>query len=137
MNSRILAVDYGERKFGLAISDPEGRLSLPLPAYRAQNQKEFLRHLSELVRSEKIGLVIVGIPTTLKGSESAKTKEAKLFLRKLNAELPVPVKGYDERLTTQVALRKMRQAEFRLKRHKKKVDSLAAAEILQSYLDSR
>jgi len=49
----------------------------------------------------------------------------------------VPVKGYDERLTTQVALKKMRQAEFRLKRHKRKVDSLAAAEILQSYLDSR
>jgi len=137
MNSRILAVDYGEHNFGLAISDPEGRLSLPLPAYRAQNPKEFLRHLSELIRSEKIGLVIVGIPTTLKGSESVKTKQAKLFLRKLSKELSVPVEPYDERLTTRVALKKMRQAEFRLKRHKRKVDSLAAAEILQSYLDSR
>ncbi len=137
MNSRILAVDYGEHNFGLAISDPEGRLSLPLPAYRARNQKELLRHLSELIRSEQVGLVVVGIPTTLKGSESAKTKEVKLFLQKLSVELSVPVKGYDERLTTQVALKKMRQAEFRLKRHKRKVDSLAAAEILQSYLDSR
>jgi len=137
MNSRILAVDYGERNIGLAISDPEGRLSLPLAAYKARTRKDLFRHLNELISSEGVGLVIVGLPTTLRGTESTKTKEAKLFLQKLREEVPVPVEAYDERLTTQAALKKMRQAEFKLKRHKRKVDSLAAAEILQGYLDSR
>jgi putative Holliday junction resolvase len=137
MNSRILAVDYGERNFGLAISDPERKLSLPLPAFRARSHREFIHHLCELISSESVGLVVVGIPSTLKGNESKKTKEVMVFLQKLKERLPVPVEGYDERLTTRAALKKMRQAEMKFKKHKDKVDSLAAAEILQSYLDSR
>jgi putative Holliday junction resolvase len=137
MNSRILAVDYGERNFGLAISDPERRLSLPLPAFKARSHKEFIHHVSELISSENVGLIVVGIPSTLKGGESKKTKEVMVFLEKLKERLPVPVECYDERLTTHAALKKMRQADMKLKKHKDKVDSLAAAEILQSYLDSR
>jgi putative holliday junction resolvase len=124
---RVLALDYGTARCGCAISDPSGTLVRPLAAIEPPDPEA----IAELVASEEVERVIVGLPTTLSGQEGEQAKLSREFAGELNELLDVPVETYDERLTTRMAERSAREGA-RADR-----DSLAAAHLLESYLAAK
>ena len=124
---RVLALDYGTARCGCAISDPTGTLVRPLEAIEPPNPAA----VAELVAAQGADRVIVGLPTTLSGAEGEQALLSRAFVAELTQLLDVPVETYDERLTTRMAERSAREGA-RADR-----DSLAAAHLLESYLEMR
>ncbi len=122
---RVLALDYGSARCGCAISDPTGVLASPLEPVSAPATRRGLRRLRELVELRGVSRVVVGLPLSMSGRESAQTKETRAFAKTLAELLPVPVEVYDERLTTRLASRTGGRASE---------DSRAAAWLLESWL---
>ena len=120
----MLAIDYGTARCGCAISDPTGTLARPLDAVEPPDPAA----VAELATSEGAERVIVGLPTTLGGEEGEQARVSREFAAELAELLDVPVETYDERLTTRMADRSVREGA-RADR-----DSLAAAHLLESYL---
>jgi putative Holliday junction resolvase len=123
----VLALDYGSARCGCAVSDPSGVLATPIePVLRPATRKGLAR-LRELVDALGAERVVVGLPVSLSGRDSAQTAEVREFARSLEAVLSVPVEVYDERLTTRLAERVGGQASE---------DSRAAAHLLESWLSA-
>jgi putative holliday junction resolvase len=125
---RVLALDYGSARCGCALSDPTGVLATPIePMERPRTRRGFGR-LRELVRERGVEHVVVGLPLTLSGRDSAQTTETREFANELARELDVEVELYDERFTTRLAARTGGD---------KSEDSRAAAHLLHSWLAAR
>jgi putative Holliday junction resolvase len=124
---RVLALDYGTARCGCAISDPTGTVVRPLQAVESPDAAK----IAELVAAEGADLVVVGLPTTLRGEEGEQARLSRAFAAELTELLDVPVETYDERLTTRMADQSAREGA-RADR-----DSLAAAHLLESYLNAR
>jgi len=138
---RVLALDLGEKRIGIAVSDPLAILARPLsPLIRRSKEKDFA-FIAALVGEHGVGLVVVGLPLSLDGSKGPKARWAVRYADALAAHLAVPVVVWDERFTTAEAEEIMRQGrtekERRRARSDGELDSIAAAVILQSYLDSQ
>ena len=125
---RVLALDYGRARCGCAVSDPTGVLASPLEAIHAPTTRRGLARLRTLVRELDVGRVVVGLPLSLSGGDSAQTVETRAFAARLEQELPVAVELYDERFTTRLAARTGGQADE---------DSRAAAHLLEAWLASQ
>ena len=125
---RVLALDYGRARCGCAVSDPTGVLASPVEAVIAPTTRRGLARLRTLVRELGAELVVVGLPVSLSGRDSAQTVETRAFAARLEQELPVPVELYDERFTTRLAERTGGRADE---------DSRAAAHLLESWLASQ
>src|ERR1700733_9700237 len=125
---RVLALDYGRARCGCAVSDPTGVLASPVEAVIAPTTRRGLARLRTLVRELGAELVVVGLPVSLSGRDSAQTIETRAFAARLEQELPVPVELYDERFTTRLAERTGGRADE---------DSRAAAHLLESWLASQ
>jgi putative Holliday junction resolvase len=133
--SRILAIDYGERRMGIAISDPLGITAQGLPTIDTRKIKDVLSHINNLITEKKVIRVVVGMPRNMNGSMGVKGEEVKNFIRKLAQKTQAEIITRDERLTSVQSLRSMR--EMGTKQRKKEVtDRISATLILQSYLDS-
>ncbi|MEA2493217.1 MAG: putative pre6S rRNA nuclease, partial [Thermoleophilaceae bacterium] len=126
--SRVIALDHGEARCGVAISDPTGELVTPLDVIERPDTKRGLARVADLVREREADLVVVGLPLTLAGEEGAQAGEARAFAERLGAAVAVPVELHDERLTTRMADRTGGAAAS---------DSIAAAHLLESWLMSR
>ena len=125
---RVLALDYGSARCGVAVSDPTGTLATPLePVVRPNTRKGFNRLLAA-IRTQAAATVVVGLPLSLSGGDSAQTAEAREFAARLDAVLDVPVELYDERFTTAVAQQRAGSAAE---------DSRAAAVLLEDWLAAR
>lgn len=124
---RILALDHGSARIGCALSDPSGTLARPLPVIEPANP----RSVAELVAEHEVGRVVVGLPVTLDGTEGPQAAAARQFCAELERILEVPVETYDERLTTRMAEASRREGAAAAE------DSLAAAHLLESYLQAR
>jgi len=122
---RILALDHGEARCGVAISDPSGTLATPLEAVARPDSRRGRSAIARLVREREAERVLVGLPLTLAGEEGAQADRARAFARTLEEELGVPVELRDERLTTRQAERGGGRAD---------ADSRAAAILLESHL---
>lgn len=122
---RVLALDYGSARCGVALSDPTGTLATPLAAVERPAARKGLRTLAALVREREVGRVVVGLPLGLSGADTAQTAEARAFADRLDALLDVPVSLYDERFTTKIAERTGGRADE---------DSRAAAVLLEDWL---
>ena len=120
---RVLALDYGAVRTGVAISDPTGTLARPLRVVRRAATDEGLKELAALVRSEAVDRVVVGLPLTLRGERGEQAEETERFAEALEAALDVPVERYDERFTTTLA------------GPGRDEDARAAAHLLTSYLE--
>lgn len=131
---RILALDPGEARIGVAVSDELGAFAHPRPAIPARDLPAAVASIAELVAREGVAEVIVGLPLTLSGERGAQAQAVEPLLRELRAKLHVPVTTADERLTTAQATR---QAPRAARRRDGSLDSLAAALLLQSILDAR
>jgi putative holliday junction resolvase len=124
---RVLAVDHGSARCGCAVSDPTGTVVRPLDAIEPPDPQAVAR----LARDQGAELVVVGLPRTLAGEEGEQAELSKAFAAKLSRLLDVPVRSYDERLTTRMAERTAREGA------RAHPDSLAAAHLLESYLEAR
>lgn len=122
---RVLALDYGSARCGCAVSDPTGILATPIEPILAPNTRRGRGRLRALVRDLGAERVVVGLPLSLSGADSAQTAETRAFAERLGSELPVPVELYDERFTTRLAERTGGSASE---------DSRAAAHLLEGWL---
>lgn len=134
---RVLALDVGGRRIGVAVSDPTGTLARPLTTLTRRGHLEDAAVVASLAAREGAGLVVVGLPITLRGEVGPQARAVLAFIDALRDSLTVPVLPWDERLSTAQAEALMRRQGQRPSRQRERVDALAAALILQSYLDSR
>ena len=132
---RILAIDHGTVRMGIAISDELKVIAQPLESIPAQPFAAFLDRLKELLRLNEVELILVGMPRNMDGSYGPAAQKARDFITTLQAAVNVPIKTWDERLTSVQANRYLIQAGTRRQKRKEKVDQTAAAILLQSYLD--
>jgi len=133
---RILGIDYGHKRFGLALSDEGQTLASPLPVYQRRRDKQDLTYLARLVEEKEVGQIVVGLPRNMDGTLGEMAKEVLAFVETLRKKTHLPVDTFDERLSSIEAERVLIQADLSRKRRKTLRDSLAAVLILQGYLES-
>ncbi|MCX6339397.1 MAG: Holliday junction resolvase RuvX [Candidatus Aureabacteria bacterium] len=134
---RVLALDVGERRIGMAMSDPLGITAQRAGTIERGALEETLRRLQEIVIRDEIGTVVVGLPLSMDGSRGTSAAGMGRFAEDLRRALAIPVTLWDERLTTAEADRLMRSAGVSRKERMRHLDEVAAQLILQSYMDSR
>ncbi len=134
--SRILALDYGRKRIGAAISDPDRILASPLEVYDRRDPKRDLDHYKELVREERIERVVVGLPVHTSGGESELSREARGWGRTLAQSCGCRVLFHDERFTSKDADERLREAGLSPRAHRAKRDMLAAQILLEHYLQA-
>ncbi|HEU0303003.1 MAG TPA: Holliday junction resolvase RuvX [Gaiellaceae bacterium] len=100
---KVLALDYGRARTGVAVSDPTGELARPLGVVERARSEGGLARLADIVAEEEAELVVVGLPLTLKGERGEQARETESFVEVLRAVLDVPVETYDERFTSRIA----------------------------------
>ena len=132
---RILAIDHGTKRMGIAMSDELGVIAQPLEFILAEPFAEFLSRLREIIRDQQVELILVGMPRNMDGSYGPAALKVQEFIAVLKASVTIPIKPIDERLTSVQAHRLLSEAEVRGRQRKGKVDKSAAAVLLQSYLD--
>ncbi|MCC6340682.1 MAG: Holliday junction resolvase RuvX [Bryobacterales bacterium] len=133
---RILGLDVGVRRIGLALSDPLGITAQGIETLVRGNLKKDLARLSRLAEENDVGLFVVGLPLHMSGGDSRQGGWVKEFAVRLEQRSRVPVRLWDERLTTVEATRVLRESGISIEKRAKAVDRLSAVLILQSYLDS-
>ena len=131
---RLLALDPGERRTGVAVSDELGLFAHPRPAIHASDRAALVEAVAVIVRDEQAGEVVVGLPLSLSGGDSAQTLAVRVLVAALRQRLDIPVSAWDERLSSVQAARSTRGAA---RRRSGELDSAAASLILQAVLDSR
>ncbi len=134
---RILALDIGDKNIGAAISDALGITAQGLDVLRRGPKGEELSRLGEIVEEYGVAEIVVGLPLNMDGSEGPRARDARAYARRLSRALAVPVRTWDERLTTAEARRTLLDADLSRAKRKKVIDKLAAVLILESYLQSR
>jgi putative Holliday junction resolvase len=134
LRRRILGIDLGRARIGVAVSDELGMLAHPVETIAANANAE--RRIAELVREKDAERVVIGLPRHMNGSVGTGATEALAFAKKLQALLPCEVVTWDERLTTTAANRALRESGRKTRNSRGVVDQVAAQIILQSYLDS-
>jgi putative Holliday junction resolvase len=134
---RIMGLDVGERRIGVAISDPGGVLASPLEAIEREGEDRDVKRVLELMQKHDVGCVVVGIPFSMSGTMGQQAKRADTFRRALTRVSKVQVVGWDERLSTVEAERRLRQVGVDHSFDRGRTDAASAAIILQSYLDSQ
>jgi putative Holliday junction resolvase len=122
---KVLALDYGSARTGVAVSDPTGTVARPLGVVERAATEDGIARLVELAREEDVQRIVVGLPVTLRGEHGAQAEETDRFVELLRAAVDLPVESFDERFTTKLAVAGENQAEQ---------DAVAAAHLLSSYL---
>lgn len=130
-----LGFDYGKRDTGVAVGSRHSRLAEPLAVLRAQGEQPDWAALDRLVREWRPEGLVVGLPLNMDGSENPMTRAARAFGTALSARYNLPVHWIDERLSSRVATDTLLEAGVPLKRHKKRIDKIAAQTILQAFLN--
>jgi putative Holliday junction resolvase len=133
---RVLAIDHGSKRMGIAVSDELKMIAQPLEFIPAEPFPAFLARLEEIIRDKEVESILVGLPRNMDGSYGPAALKVKDFVEVLKGALSVPIKTWDERLTSAQANRLLIQGNVRRDKRKEKVDAMAAAILLQSYLDS-
>lgn len=135
MTGRILALDYGTKRIGVALSDPLKLFAKPHSVIPNTNWEEVLQALQELISSQSVAYIVVGMPYAIDGSHSPKTHETEIFAASLKAAVAVPVRTWDERYSSQEAEAELRKMGKSWQEARHLVDAMAAAMILKNYLE--
>jgi putative Holliday junction resolvase len=131
---RILAVDWGERRIGLAVSDPTGTIATGLPTLEARSAAEAVERVAAIAREQEVERIVVGLPLLLSGARGEAADSAQRFADALAGKVTVAVDTYDERLTSALSARRLRETGVRTGHARKKVDQGAAVALLESFL---
>ena len=135
--TRSLGLDIGDRRVGVALSDPVGILASPFTIINCQGDMADVAAITDIISQQQVKKIIVGLPRSMDGSLGKQAEKVKIFTRKLCSHTEVPVEFRDERLTTVSAKRLVRDANTRKAKSKVRYDAIAAALILQGYLDEK
>ncbi|MGC8829729.1 MAG: Holliday junction resolvase RuvX [Verrucomicrobiia bacterium] len=133
---RVLALDYGTHRIGVAVSDETCSIAQPLETIPATPFADFLQRLKQIAKAKEVSLIIVGLPRNMDGSYGASALKVMEFVNALKDALTIPIKTIDERLSTVQAQKNLISAGANKKTRKHKIDQTAAAILLQCYLDS-
>jgi len=132
---RYLAVDYGAKRTGLAICDPAETLASPLAVI--EGQKDLPKKIAEVVEAENVEAIVLGLPLNMDDSAGPQAKLVFQFGEQLEKVLNIPIHFQDERLSSFSAAEKLASANFTMKKKKKRLDAIAAAEILEAFLEQK
>jgi putative Holliday junction resolvase len=132
---RILALDHGTKRIGVAVSDETKIIAQPLEYILAAPFADFLVRLKKILLEKEIDLILIGLPRNMDGSHGPAAEKVQTFAGVLKTAVTVPIKMWDERLTSSQANKILIQGGVRRDKRKEKVDKMAAAILLQSYLD--
>jgi putative holliday junction resolvase len=134
---RILGLDYGDRRIGVALSDVFGWTAQGLEMIERKREGEDIRRIAELVKVHEVESIVVGLPKNMNGTIGPRGEICMEFAEELRQTLSMPVHLWDERLTTVAATRTLLEADVSRRKRKLVVDKMAAALLLQNYLDAR
>jgi putative holliday junction resolvase len=134
-NTRVLALDLGKKRIGLALSDPLGITAQGLPTLQRTTIREDLAALSDIARQYEVGLILLGHPLNMSGSEGRQARYTNDFADRIADRVGIPVRFWDERLTSVEAGRVLRSSGISIEKRARAVDQLAAVILLQSFLD--
>jgi putative Holliday junction resolvase len=134
---RVLAIDHGTKRMGIALSDETATIAQPLEFIPAEPFADFLARLKQLITEKQVDQILIGMPRNMDGSYGPAALKVQEFVAVLKETTAIPIKTWDERLTSAQANRMLIQADVRRDKRKQRVDAAAAAILLQSYLDSR
>jgi len=134
---RVLGLDYGDKRIGVALSDAFGWTAQGLEKIDNVTEEAVLRRIAELVEQNGVETVVVGLPKNMNGTIGPRGEICMAFADRLRERLTVPVDLWDERLTTAAATRTLLEADVSRRKRKQVVDQMAAALLLQNYLDAR
>jgi putative Holliday junction resolvase len=132
---RYLAIDYGTKRTGLAICDAAETIASPLTVLHGQ--KGLLKKIAEIIRAENVEAIVLGLPLNMTGTESSQTRLVRKFAEQLKGDVSVPIHFQDERLSSFGAEEKLAPADFTWGERKKRIDAVAAAEILEAFLEQK
>ena len=133
--SRLLGIDYGTVRIGLALSDPTRTLASPLPFLENNSPQQVTQALSALIQTHQISALIIGLPRNMDGTYGPSAQKVRDFISQIQQDIPLPITPIDERLTTAQASKQLAGIGLNQKQLRKKVDSSSACLILQQYLD--
>jgi putative Holliday junction resolvase len=131
---RILAVDWGERRIGLAVSDPQGIIATGLDTVEARGHADALARVARAAAEHEVERIVVGLPLLMSGARGSAAGSAERFASELAARTGLPVDTYDERLTSALSARRLRDLGVRTGHQRRRVDQGAAIALLESYL---
>ena len=131
----ILALDYGTKRIGVAVSDATRSLARPLPFLPAEPFGKLVKDLKALLAEHKIETIVVGMPRNMDGSYGEASQKVRAFIAHLSRTILIPIQTIDERLSTVQAGRYLHEAGHKAKDQRTKIDSASAAVLLQAYLD--
>ncbi|MBN1269662.1 MAG: Holliday junction resolvase RuvX [Kiritimatiellae bacterium] len=134
--ARILGIDLGDKRVGVALSDPTGIIAMPHSVIPHTGANQVILAVVDLCREQSVGKVVVGLPLNMDGSSGPAAQKAQAFAAKLRERLAIPVEVWDERLSTRTAEQALIEGGTRRERRKALVDKVAAQVILQHYLDA-
>jgi len=131
---RIIAFDIGDKRIGIAVSDPLGLMALPLETLWRKNFLDDMEYLAKIAKDKDAGLIVCGLPVNFDGSESLQTEKTRAFIEELKKRTDIPIETSDERFTTMEASRILIEADMRRDKRKNVIDKVAASYILEDYL---
>lgn len=134
---RILAIDYGSRRMGLAVSDPLGITAQGLETLQRKNRRSDFARLERVIRENQVQEIVLGYPLRMSGQEGTQSQKVAEFAEELRRKFGLPVHLWDERLTSAEANRLLREADLSIQRRAQAVDRMAATLILQSFMQAR
>jgi putative Holliday junction resolvase len=134
---RILGMDVGSRRIGLAISDPLAITAQGLDTIHRQNKRRDLAQLERVIREHDVAEIVMGLPLRMSGAEGIQAEKMQAFAEEIRRRFKVPVHLWDERLTSAQANRLLRETDMSIKRRGAVVDQMAAVLILQSWMDAK
>jgi len=135
--SRTLGIDYGEKRIGLAISDPLGIIAQSLPTFIVSRNQDILSEIKKLIKEYEISTIVLGLPKNMDGTLGEVGKKVMEFGKELSQNIGIKVEFWDERLSSVESLKTLREEKRKIKRKKELVDKISASLILQGYLDNK
>lgn len=137
MAGRILAIDLGEKRIGLALSDPSGIIASPLGKIEYQNEEQLLKELEKLIKEREVAEVVIGYPIRTSGKKGKPAEKAEAFAELLRTRLGIRTYFFDERMSSQQAEQVLLSADLSRKKRREKIDQVSAGIILQAFLETR
>ena len=134
--SRVMAIDYGERKIGIAMTDSLRIISYPYKTIDRKKTPDYVSEIKNIIGEKEIGAIVVGYPITMGGNESKQTKITSKFIEDLRQRINIEVHKCDERLTSKEAQRYLQQQNIKIGHNKEKVDQISASIILDQFLST-
>ncbi|MBC8214560.1 MAG: Holliday junction resolvase RuvX [Candidatus Marinimicrobia bacterium] len=134
---RILGIDFGDRRIGLAISDPMGIIASPYSTIDRKIVPDIFSEIDKIILKHNISKIVVGLPLTMKGTDSEQTKKVREFVEELKTKINLPIKVIDERLSSLSAQKVLVEQGIKTGHNKGEIDKTAAAILLQEYLETK